>query len=89
VLKRCQPRLAEQFLTYCKVIDRRVWHFQHPLRQIRALKTTIARKLEAKKVFIVSLWLCVSVSVSVSVYDGVELVHYVRVHSFLYITNII
>jgi replicative superfamily II helicase len=33
VLKKGKTFLASRLLTFCKMIDRRIWEFQHPLRQ--------------------------------------------------------
>jgi activating signal cointegrator complex subunit 3 len=53
VLKRGWTTLADKLLTFCKVIERRVWPFSHPLRQFAelhpGLTLEILGKLEAKK----------------------------------------
>jgi len=46
VLKRGKTFLASRFLSFCKMIDRQIWEFQHPLRQFPALKDIIIMKLE-------------------------------------------
>jgi activating signal cointegrator complex subunit 3 len=48
-LKRGMPTIALKMLTFCKMFDRRMWDFQHPLRQFKALKMPIIQKLEEKK----------------------------------------
>ena len=35
VLKRGKTFLAHQFLTLCKMLDKKMWYFQHPLRQFQ------------------------------------------------------
>jgi activating signal cointegrator complex subunit 3 len=50
VLKRNWVTLAHRLLTFCKVVDRKIWDFSHPLRQFETiLKPDILVKLEEKK----------------------------------------
>lgn len=49
VLKRGRSFLANKLLSYCKMIDRRIWDFQHPLRQFTPIKPEIIMKLESAK----------------------------------------
>jgi activating signal cointegrator complex subunit 3 len=51
VLRRGRSYLAAKLLELCKVIDRRLWPMQHPLRQFPHVRLNFA-KLEAQK-----LWL--------------------------------
>eukprot|EP00457_Paulinella_chromatophora_P000148 gb/GEZN01000148.1/.p1 GENE.gb/GEZN01000148.1/~~gb/GEZN01000148.1/.p1 ORF type:complete len:2144 (+),score=329.45 gb/GEZN01000148.1/:63-6494(+) len=48
VLKRGQLFLASRFLSYCKMIDRRQWDFQHPLRQFPSAKLELIHRLEER-----------------------------------------
>lgn len=43
------PSLAEQFLTISKMIERRVWSYDHPLRQIDEISANILKKIEERK----------------------------------------
>ena len=49
VLKRGWARLAEKTLSLCKMIDRRMWSSQSPLRQFKNIPDAIIRKLERKE----------------------------------------
>lgn len=49
VLKRGRTQLATQFLSFAKMIERRIWSFQHPLRQFVNLKPDLIRRLEERK----------------------------------------
>lgn len=42
--------MVQRILTLCKMVDRRVWGFQHPLRQFATIPADILNKLEAKNV---------------------------------------
>lgn len=49
-LKQGRSQLATRLLTFCKMFDRRVWFFQHPLRQFHhSIKPDLIRRLENKK----------------------------------------
>lgn len=50
VLKRGWPAMAQRMLTVAKMIDKRVWDFQHPLRQMGTLPLDVLDKLEGKSV---------------------------------------
>jgi activating signal cointegrator complex subunit 3 len=47
VLKRGKVYLAERFLMFCKMIDKRVWHFQTPLRQFKHINYNLIQRVEA------------------------------------------
>lgn len=49
-LKKGWTVMVQRILTLCKMVDRRVWGFQHPLRQFASIPTDILTKLEAKNV---------------------------------------
>lgn len=49
MLKKGRPVLAAQLLDFCKMFDKRVWNFQHPLRQFSTIKEDVLGKLEAAK----------------------------------------
>jgi hypothetical protein len=42
--------MVQRILTLCKMVDRRVWGFQHPLRQFATFPVDVLAKLEAKNV---------------------------------------
>ena len=46
VLKRGKIYLASRLLLFCKMIDKRQWDFQSPLRQFKGLKDTFIRRIE-------------------------------------------
>lgn len=41
--------MTYRLLTLCKVIDKRLWGFAHPLRQFSILPHTVLARLEEKK----------------------------------------
>lgn len=41
--------MTYRLLTLCKVIDKRLWAFAHPLRQFPSLSHVILNRLEEKK----------------------------------------
>ena len=41
--------MTYRLLTLCKVIDKRLWGFAHPLRQFPALSHVVLNRLEEKK----------------------------------------
>ncbi|EDV24592.1 uncharacterized protein TRIADDRAFT_25989 [Trichoplax adhaerens] len=43
------PSLAEQLLNISKMIERRIWSYEHPLRQINAIPENILKKIEERK----------------------------------------
>ena len=49
-LKRGWAAAADKALTLCKMVERRLWPSQCPLRQFRGVPETIARKLEKKEI---------------------------------------
>ncbi|CAM9912384.1 unnamed protein product, partial [Ectocarpus sp. 8 AP-2014] len=49
-LKRGWAALAEKTLDLCKMVERRCWLSQSPLRQFRLLPEVIVRKLERKEI---------------------------------------
>ena len=48
VLKRGWAALADRVLNFCKMIDRRMWLSQTPLRQFRGVPEDIIKKIERK-----------------------------------------
>ena len=48
VLKRGWAALAERVLDFCKMIDRRMWLAQTPLRQFKGIPEDIIKKIEKK-----------------------------------------
>ncbi|KAJ7515579.1 hypothetical protein O6H91_22G019200 [Diphasiastrum complanatum] len=48
VLKRGWAQLAEKALTLCKMVQRRMWSSQTPLRQFRGIPSDILSKIEKK-----------------------------------------
>jgi len=48
VLRRGWGALAVRILSYCKMVDRRMWASQSPLRQFKNLPEDILKKLESK-----------------------------------------
>ena len=48
VLKRGWAALADKTLTLCKIVDRRMWGSQSPLRQFKKIPEEIIKKLERK-----------------------------------------
>jgi len=48
VLKRGWSGLAERVLNFCKMIDRRMWLSQTPLRQFKGIPEDIIKKIERK-----------------------------------------
>eukprot|EP00026_Physarum_polycephalum_P000144 Phypoly_transcript_00144.p1 GENE.Phypoly_transcript_00144~~Phypoly_transcript_00144.p1 ORF type:complete len:2136 (-),score=361.95 Phypoly_transcript_00144:17-6424(-) len=51
-LKKGWTVMVQRILTLCKMVDRRVWGFQHPLRQFATFPVDVLSKLEAKNVSI-------------------------------------
>jgi len=49
-LRRGWAAAAEKALTLCKMVERRLWQSQCPLRQFKGVPETIARKLEKKEI---------------------------------------
>jgi hypothetical protein len=49
-LKKGWTVMVQRILTLCKMVDRRVWGFQHPLRQFATFPVDVLAKLEAKNV---------------------------------------
>ncbi len=49
-LKKGWAALADKALNLCKMVERRMWLSQSPLRQFRAIPDAIARKLEKKDI---------------------------------------
>lgn len=41
--------MTSKLLTLCKVIDKRLWAFAHPLRQFPSLSPLVLNRLEEKK----------------------------------------
>ena len=50
VLKRGKAYLAERLLTYTKMIDRRIWDFQSPMRQFDIIKSSVINQLEQQNI---------------------------------------
>ncbi|XP_076004539.1 activating signal cointegrator 1 complex subunit 3 [Genypterus blacodes] len=48
-LRKRWPAMTYRLLTLCKVIDKRLWGFAHPLRQFPSLSHTVLNRLEEKK----------------------------------------
>eukprot|EP01114_Cavostelium_apophysatum_P011516 TRINITY_DN2580_c0_g1_i2.p1 TRINITY_DN2580_c0_g1~~TRINITY_DN2580_c0_g1_i2.p1 ORF type:complete len:1033 (-),score=339.99 TRINITY_DN2580_c0_g1_i2:504-3563(-) len=48
-IKKGWALLAYQLLDFCKMVERRMWNFQHPLRQYPKINPEIVYKLETKK----------------------------------------
>jgi pre-mRNA-splicing helicase BRR2 len=48
VLKRGWAQLAERCLNLCKMVDRRMWITQSPLRQFKDIPEEIVKKMERK-----------------------------------------
>ncbi|KAM8869339.1 activating signal cointegrator 1 complex subunit 3 isoform 2-T4 [Spinachia spinachia] len=48
-LRKRWPAMTYRLLTLCKVIDKRLWGFAHPLRQFSNLSHVILNRLEEKK----------------------------------------
>ncbi|XP_076827950.1 activating signal cointegrator 1 complex subunit 3 isoform X2 [Brachyhypopomus gauderio] len=48
-LRKRWPAMTYRLLTLCKVIDRRLWGWAHPLRQFNTLPNTVLSRLEDKK----------------------------------------
>jgi len=48
VLKRGWAALAERVLNFCKMVDRRMWLSQTPLRQFKGIPEDIIKKIERK-----------------------------------------
>lgn len=44
--------MALRMLTLCKTVDKRLWGWEHPLRQCEGLSFEILRKLEEKNLTI-------------------------------------
>ncbi|XP_068602904.1 activating signal cointegrator 1 complex subunit 3 [Brachionichthys hirsutus] len=47
-LRRQWPVMTYRLLTLCKVIDKRLWGFSHPLRQFASLSHVVLNRLEEK-----------------------------------------
>ena len=48
VLKRGWASLADRVLGFCKMVDRRMWLSQSPLRQFKGIPEDIIKKIEKK-----------------------------------------
>lgn len=48
-LRKRWPAMTYRLLTLCKVIDKRLWGFSHPLRQFPNLSHIVLNRLEEKK----------------------------------------
>ncbi|XP_056902456.1 activating signal cointegrator 1 complex subunit 3 isoform X2 [Takifugu flavidus] len=48
-LRKRWPTMTYRLLTLCKVIDKRLWAFAHPLRQFSSLSHVILNRLEERK----------------------------------------
>ncbi|MEQ2190937.1 activating signal cointegrator 1 complex subunit, partial [Xenoophorus captivus] len=48
-LRKRWPAMTYRLLKLCKVIDKRLWDFAHPLRQFPNLSHVILNRLEEKK----------------------------------------
>ncbi|XP_074539494.1 activating signal cointegrator 1 complex subunit 3 [Halichoeres trimaculatus] len=48
-LRKRWPAMTYRLLTLCKVIDKRLWGFCHPLRQFSSLSHVVLNRLEEKK----------------------------------------
>ncbi|KAK7886358.1 hypothetical protein WMY93_025979 [Mugilogobius chulae] len=48
-LRKRWPTMTYRLLTLCKVIDKRLWGFCHPLRQFPTLSPVVLNRLEEKK----------------------------------------
>lgn len=48
-LRKRWPAMTYRLLTLCKVIDKRLWGFSHPLRQFPSLSHVVLNRLEEKK----------------------------------------
>uniref|UniRef100_A0A665WS52 U5 small nuclear ribonucleoprotein 200 kDa helicase n=1 Tax=Echeneis naucrates TaxID=173247 RepID=A0A665WS52_ECHNA len=48
-LRKRWPAMTYRLLTLCKVIDKRLWGFSHPLRQFPNLSHVVLNRLEEKK----------------------------------------
>uniref|UniRef100_A0A8D3C335 Activating signal cointegrator 1 complex subunit 3 n=1 Tax=Scophthalmus maximus TaxID=52904 RepID=A0A8D3C335_SCOMX len=48
-LRKRWPAMTYRLLTLCKVIDKRLWGFAHPLRQFHNLSHVVLNRLEEKK----------------------------------------
>ncbi|KAM9426396.1 activating signal cointegrator 1 complex subunit 3 [Pholidichthys leucotaenia] len=48
-LRKRWPTMTYRLLTFCKVIDKRLWGFTHPLRQFPNLSHVVLNRLEEKK----------------------------------------
>ena len=49
-LRRKWAALADKALTLCKMVERRLWQSQSPLRQFKGVQEAIVRKLEKKEI---------------------------------------
>lgn len=48
-LRKRWPAMTYRLLTLCKVVDKRLWGFAHPLRQFPSLSPVVLNRLEEKK----------------------------------------
>lgn len=48
-LRKRWPAMTYRLLTLCKVIDKRLWGFAHPLRQFPSLSHVVLNRLEEKR----------------------------------------
>lgn len=48
-LRKRWPAMTYRLLNLCKVIDKRLWGWAHPLRQFTTLPSTVLSRLEEKK----------------------------------------
>lgn len=54
-LRKRWPAMTYRLLTLCKVIDKRLWGFAHPLRQFPNLGHIVLNRLEEKKLTVEKL----------------------------------
>ena len=48
-LRKRWPAMTYRLLNLCKVIDKRLWGFAHPLRQFHILPHTVLERLEKRR----------------------------------------
>lgn len=48
-LRKRWPTVTYRLLNLCKVIDKRLWGFAHPLRQFSILPHTVLERLEKRR----------------------------------------
>ena len=49
VLRMGWPVMAGRLLEQCKMIDKRLWAYEHPLRQFPILSADVLKKLEDRR----------------------------------------